>query len=89
MNDEQKELLLESVLAALRDNQTLFGMSPRQVHAFTRLDLPVVTEVQVLERIEYAIDRGLAEEVQKAAMKQNRAFRITHAGRAYLDDRNL
>lgn len=87
--DEQNELLLDSVLIALRENHLRYGLSARQVWRFTLLDAPKTTEAQVLDRIEYATERGLAEEVLKGVMTQNRAWRITQAGRTHLDDRNL
>lgn len=87
MSPEIKAQLNEAVLRVLDSNRTRFGLQSGAVRIHVRaLGFPTVSEEEILDSIGYWEAKGHAEEVLKTANKAVRAWRITSAGIAYLDE---
>jgi len=85
----QTELLDNEILLVLSANNTRYGLEVLPIIVFLRpAGLRPLTN-HVLERMEYLTDKGLVCEVAKTIGKSNRAWKITDAGRDYLDQHNL
>jgi hypothetical protein len=89
MNDTD-EKLDNGLLKSLEANNTQFGLAAQALGLIVRTEwgLPA-TEEQVTERLEYLADKGLAAEVRRVLHKANRVWKITDAGRRYVDEQNL
>jgi len=88
MKDEQLEAFRIGILQVLDANTTQFGLGAKAVRLFLNtLGFPSVTEDDVTNEIEYLNRRDLVMEVLKTVSRENRAWRITKAGVAFLDAR--
>jgi hypothetical protein len=93
MTTIQKELFRKAILRVLDANRTRFGLGT--VHlAFRLADAGFLArdfggEAQfheaIEEAIEYLTQKGLIVEAKKEISPENRAWRITEAGIAFLD----
>ncbi len=86
---EDKEGLRQDLLEALLARGTRFGTSAAVIsrHVKQLFDRET-TEAECEAELEYLADtrRGLVEEVAKMLSTENRVWRITRAGRAFLDE---
>lgn len=87
MNAENRELLRKAILRTFEANNTRFGLQvPAVCHALGIFGFPDAPRAAVQDEIEYLVGKGLVEEVLKQISKENRAWRITQAGIAFLDN---
>jgi hypothetical protein len=88
MDLQQKELFRLAALRVFAANKTRFGLElPALKHlvaafGFTPGDADLADAVAYLER------KGFVEEVLKALSPENRAWRVTAAAIAFLDERS-
>lgn len=87
MNAEQQENLRLAILRVMDSNRTRFGLT---VPAITTMLVQygcTPTRDQVLDEMDYfeKPSRQFVEEVLKSVSKENRAWRLSDAGRAHLD----
>jgi len=96
MTPEQKELFRLSILRVLDANRTRFGIGIVALgHHLNIFGFNIATfkgDVQafhdaIADELQYLCDKGLAEEALKVVSKENRAWRITTDGIAYIDTR--
>lgn len=86
MNGEQRELFRLAVLRVFESNNTRFGLGvPAVRHALGVFGFAGAEEGDVRDEIEYLGSKGLVEEVLKKISRENRAWRITSEGIAFLD----
>jgi hypothetical protein len=94
MNPESKELFRLALLRVLDANQTRYGLSLVAMgHHLTQFSFGVANfkgdaaafHAAIEEEIQYLADKGLAEEALKVISRENRAWRITRAGVAFVD----
>lgn len=84
LTPEQRELFRIAILRVLEANPTRFGLNETAIamHAFRfgfQPDRP-----QTMQEIDYLRDKTFVEAVDKSVSPENRAWRITAAGRDYL-----
>jgi hypothetical protein len=88
MNADQKELFRIALLRVLDANRTRFGLAlPAlclMVRQFGFAAQP--NDPRALDEIDYLTRKGLLEEAAKPISAENRAWRITGAGIAFLDE---
>ena len=83
---EQRELLRTAILRVFEANNTRFGLGvPAVCHALGIFGFPAADSRAVQDEVEYLADRGLVEEVLKKISRENRAWRISQEGLAFLD----
>lgn len=93
MNAEEKELFRKSLLRVMDANRTRFGLgvvalaSRLELFGFTLGNLGGAEAAHglILDELDYLVSKQLAEEVLKTVSKENRAWRITREGIAFLD----
>jgi hypothetical protein len=85
MNAEQTELFRKAILRVLDANRTRFGLTPKAIGIFCRPLGFEPGEEEVAEGIEYLTRKGMVEEVLKTVSRENRCWRITGSGIAFLD----
>ena len=83
------ESLAQAMLQVMQANNTRFGLSPLAIGSFVRKFGFQPTETETTDRLEYLLGKGLVEEVPKIINRSARVWKITAAGRQYLDDNNL
>lgn len=96
MKPEEKELLRLAILQVMDSNRTRFGLGEvalaHQIMAFGfnagRCGGPEVFKTEIAEAIEYLTNKQLVEEALKVVSRENRAWRITRAGIAFVDERS-
>jgi len=88
-NSANIELFDQAILQVLEANNTRFGLTAQAVGTFCRAYGFGPGEKETLDRLEYLAGKNLAAEVPKIIDKTFRAWKITDAGRKYLDDNNL
>lgn len=89
MNDTDEQLD-HGLLKSLEANNTQFGLPAQALRLIVRTEWGVpATEERVTARLEYLADKGLAAEVTRVLHKAKRAWKITDAGRRYVDEQNL
>lgn len=89
MTTGQKENLQLAILRAMDLNRTRFGL---QIAAITTLLVQFAcqpTEDELLDALDYLEMKKLVEECLKGISKANRAWRLSDAGRAFLDERGF
>jgi hypothetical protein len=79
----------ETLLQVMQANNTRFGLSALGIGSFARAYGFSSTEQELTDRLEYLLGKGLVEEVTKVIGRSARSWKITAAGRAYLDEHNL
>jgi DNA-binding FadR family transcriptional regulator len=82
-------LFAGAVLKVLDANNTRFGLSMPAIRLLVRQFGFNRSETETTDALEYLAGKGLVEETPKVLVKVNRAWKITDAGREYLDERNL
>jgi len=95
MKPEEKELFRAALLRVMDANRTRFGMTSVALafHLASFGFTPAVCGGEqkfhelVLDEIGYLADKGMLEEVTKTLSRENRAWRITAAGIAFVDER--
>jgi hypothetical protein len=87
--DHSLELFAAAVLKTLDANNTRFGLSIPAIRLLVRPFGFNRSEKETTDALEYLADKGLVEESAKVLVKINRSWKITDAGRQYLDDNNL
>ncbi len=86
MTSEQRELLRRAILRVLEANNTRFGLGVEAVrNALVMFGFQGAEAGTVADEIGYLVDKGLVEEVLKKISRENRAWRITRDGMAFLD----
>jgi len=89
MNHEQRELFRLALLGVLRLNPTRFGLSLcGAAHWMGLFGFPSPDSHEMAQALDYLERKGLIEQVLKTLSPENRAWRITIDGLAYLDQRN-
>ena len=83
------ELFDQAILQILNANNARFGLQASAVRLFVRPHGFQPSEEEVIDRLEYLAGKGLAVEVPRRIHKTYRAWKISDAGRQYLDDNNL
>jgi hypothetical protein len=83
------ELFAAAVLKVLDANNTRFGLTMPAIRLFVRQFAFNPSEEETIDALEYLAGKRLVEEAPKVLVKINRAWKITDAGRQYLDDYNL
>jgi hypothetical protein len=83
------ELFDQAILQVLEANNTRFGLTACAIGTFSRAYGFGPEEKDTLDRLEYLAGKNLAAEVPKIIDRNFRAWKITAAGRQYLDDHNL
>lgn len=87
MNAEQTELFDKALLKVLDANRTRYGLTAAAMgHLAQSFGFRGVETGTVLDRIEYLTGKKLVEEVSKLIGRANRAWRITEAGMAFIDE---
>lgn len=89
MNSQQRELFRLACLRVMGANDTRFGLGIEAVgHLAGRFGFPSPEAGETEEAIHYLARKNLLEEVPKAVSPENRVWRITGAGIAFLDERS-
>lgn len=95
MNAEQKELFRKAILRVLDANRTRYGLGIVAIaHALTIYSFTIANfsgdakafHDAIADAIQYLTDKGFVEEAMKGISKENRAWRITDAGIAFIDE---
>jgi hypothetical protein len=85
MTLNQREQLRLSLLRFLEENPTRYGLPAVLLWQFARAEgRPKLTEETLAVETQYLEDKGLILSVVKTISPENRAWRITAAGRDYL-----
>ncbi|MGA2660239.1 MAG: hypothetical protein ABSH34_22305 [Verrucomicrobiota bacterium] len=88
MNSQQRELFRLACLRVMAANDTRFGLGIEAVcHLAGRFGFPSPEAGETEEAIHYLARKNLLEEVPKPVSPENRVWRITGAGIAFLDER--
>jgi len=86
---EKRELFRLALLDVLRLNPTRFGLSvPAAAHLMALFGFPSPNHQDVADGLDYLERKGLVEQAIKILSPENRAWRITTEGIAYLDERS-
>jgi hypothetical protein len=83
------ELFDQALLQVLQANTTRFGLTAKALCVFCRAQGFEPEEEETLDRLEYLVGKGLAAEMPKLIDKSMRVWKITDAGRRYLDESTL
>jgi len=85
-----RELLRLTLLRELSANPTRFGLASRYILTIARASIGLrdLTVADVEAELSYLQDKGLAEPVEKLVSPENRAWRITAAGRDFLAEQS-
>jgi hypothetical protein len=89
MKPNMLELFDQALLQVMEANTTRFGLTAEALRAFCRAQGFEPEEKETLDRLEYLAGKGLAAAMPKLIDKSTRVWKITAAGRLYLDERNL
>jgi hypothetical protein len=89
ISDTQLELFANAVLKVLEANNTQFGLTTPAIRLIIRQFAFNPSEDETINALEYLSGKRLVEAAPKVLVKINRAWKITNAGRQYLDDHNL
>jgi hypothetical protein len=86
MNAMQKEVFRRAVLSVLDANRTRFGLGVNAIAlTLSAYGFAKTADDEVADALDYIAAKNLCEEVTKTISKENRAWRITSAGIAFLD----
>ena len=87
MNAIEREQLRLSVMRFLSANVTAFGLSEALLCQMAKAEgRPRLTQPEVRAELEYLEDKGLAARIGKTISPENRAWRLTAAGRDHYAD---
>jgi len=84
--NEKIELFDNALLKVLDANNALWGLQAPALCMFTREFGFAPAAAESVQRLEYLTGKGMVQEVPKTLNKANRAWKITEAGRRYLDE---
>lgn len=85
MNAADREQLRLSLLRYLdRDGSAVFGLPTARLHATARAEGFAADPAQTERELDYLAEKGLAAEVPKTLSPENRAWKLTAAGRDHL-----
>jgi hypothetical protein len=88
MNSQQKELFRLACLRVFAANDTRFGLGLEAVcHLACRFGFPLPDLAETEDAVHYLAHKKLIEEVPKPISPENRVWRVTGAGIAFLDER--
>jgi len=88
MNSQQREMFRMACLRVMAANETRFGLGIEAVcHLASRFGFASPDAREAEEAIHYLARKKLLEEVPKTVSPENRVWRITCAGIAFLDER--
>ena len=89
MNSDQKELFRKAILEVLSANSTRHGLPATAIaHHLHLFGFSSAKTDDVLDALDYLERRDLPliEQTLKVISKENKAWRITQAGEAFLDE---
>jgi hypothetical protein len=86
---EKTELFDTALLRVLDANNTQWGLQAPALGMFAREFGFSPSASETASRLEYLTGKGMVEEVPKVLSKANRAWKITAAGRRYLDEQGF
>jgi hypothetical protein len=86
---EKIELFDNALLRVLDANNTQWGLQASALGMFTREYGFSPTTTETVSRLEYLTGKDMVQEVPKVLSKANRAWKITNAGRRYLDEQGF
>lgn len=85
-----REILRNSLLKILDGNRARYGLGVMALQGnLVAFAFPNVPEPELLDDVGYLVSKGLVEEVPRQVNRENRTWRITQAGIAYVDEMNL
>jgi hypothetical protein len=85
MNPERRELFRLALLRVLDANHTRFGLGlPALGHLAGSFGFPTPSDSELERELQYLEDKAQITPVLKGISPENRAWRITAAGRDYL-----
>jgi hypothetical protein len=85
-----KEVFRNSLLKILDGNRARYGLGVMALQAnLIRFGVTAAQEAEVLDGVGYLTEKGLIEEVPRLVNRENRTWRITTRGIAYIDENNL
>ncbi|HEV2692234.1 MAG TPA: hypothetical protein VG347_05005 [Verrucomicrobiae bacterium] len=95
MKAEEKELFRKAILRVLDANRTRFGLSVGAIALHLsqfgfnagNCDGPGAFADAIQDELDYLKDKQLAEEILKIVSRENRAWKITPSGIAFVDER--
>jgi hypothetical protein len=86
---EKTELFDTALLRVLDANNTQWGLQAPALGLFTREFGFARSPAETISRLEYLTGKAMLQEVPKILSKANRAWKITDAGRRYLDEQGF
>jgi hypothetical protein len=86
---EKFELFDNALLKILDANHAPWGLQPPALNMFAREFGFSPSATETVQRLEYLTVKGMAQEVSKVLSRANRAWKITDAGRRFLDEQGL
>jgi hypothetical protein len=86
---KKTELFDNALLKVLDANNTPWGLQAPALCMFAREFGFAPSEPETVSRMEYLTAKGMAREVPKELSRANRLWKITDAGRRYLDEQGL
>ncbi|HEX4120712.1 MAG TPA: hypothetical protein VH619_08865 [Verrucomicrobiae bacterium] len=89
ISTQQLELFDGATLKVLDANNTQFGLALPAIRMLVRQFGFNASETEMVDTLEYLTGKGLVKEVSKTLAKAFRNWKITDAGRQYLDENNL
>jgi hypothetical protein len=89
IRSNEMELFDGAVLKVLEANNTQFGLSAPALRMLVRQFGFNASEAELVEALEYLTGKGLVGEVAKTLAKAFRNWKITDAGRRYVDENNI
>lgn len=90
MNAEQKEVFRLALLRVFDANRTRFGLGIEPArHLVGLFGFGFPDREETADAIDYLARKQLLEEVAKRISPENRAWRITGSGIAFLDEQGL
>ena len=85
MNAAQRELFRQAILRVLDANNTRFGLGAEAFDLYLGIyNFPSPAGSGLAAELQYLADKGFVALVNKEVSPENRAWRITAAGRDYL-----
>ena len=89
MNTQRLEQFRDALLKVLEANNTRFGLQAAALALMARQFGFSATEAEAEDQLEYLTEKGMAAPVAKEMNRAARAWKITEAGRQYLDEHGL
>jgi hypothetical protein len=86
---EKTELFDNALLKILDANNTPWGLQAQALCMFCRELGFAPSAGEAVGRLEYLTAKGMAHEVAKVLGKANRCWKITDAGRRYMDEQGF